>query len=36
LRQVEGLGILRPIEPTVEGRYRWICDEVLAVIYNET
>lgn len=35
LRQVEGLGVLRQIEPTAEGRYRWVCDEVLSVIYNE-
>ena len=35
LRQIEGLGILRAAAPSAEGRFRWVCDEVLSTVYGE-
>jgi Fic family protein len=34
LRQIEGTGILRSIEPTADGRYRWVCEEILSAVYD--
>jgi predicted transcriptional regulator len=35
LRQMEGLGILSAAAPSPQGRYRWMCDEVLSAVYGE-
>lgn len=34
LRQIENTGILRPAAPGSDGRYRWVCDEILSTVYN--
>lgn len=34
LRQIEGTGILRQTEPGRDGRYRWVCDEILSTVYG--
>ncbi len=34
LRQLESARIMRQIEPTASGRFRWICDEILSTIYD--
>ena len=36
LRQLEGLKIVREIEPTRAGRYRWEATEVLETVYGQT
>ena len=35
LRQIEVTGILRQIESTPDGRYRWVCQEILSAVYGE-
>lgn len=35
LRQLESNGILRQIEPSTDGRFRWIADEILSAVYTD-
>lgn len=34
LRQIESTDILRQIDSTADGRYRWSCDEILSTVYG--
>lgn len=34
LRQIGSTGILRPAAPGADGRYRWVCDEILWTVYD--
>ena len=33
LRQLEAVGVLRQIESSPDGRFRWVADEILSAVY---